>query len=315
MSLWGAHGFPGAVMWLGAHIGISGGIENSPGTARSIGADVMQIFSKNQRQWRVPEIPPETAQAFRSAVQQHSIQVVAIHAAYLINLGSSEDPLQGKSRAGLVDELRRAEVLGVPYVILHPGAHKGAGIDQGLSTIAEGARFSLDATEGSPVRLLLENAAGAGSTMGQSFEELARLYQLIDRPDRIGCCVDTCHAFVSGMDFRTEPGYESFIERIESTIGLSTVRCFHLNDAQFELGSHRDRHANIGAGHIGKEGFRWLMNDPRMAHAAGILETPISEDPDHPYAAYETDLETLRSLVRTPGGGAPRARPDSTHRR
>jgi deoxyribonuclease-4 len=285
-------------MRLGAHIGISGGIERSPVVAKEIGCETMQIFSKNQRQWVVPDLAPDVAAAFRKAVKQTDIRPVAIHCSYLINLGSSVEKTKVSSREALVKEIERAGALGVQFIVLHPGAHVGGGVEAGLSLIADGIRSAFETTEGSKVILLLETAAGAGTTLGRSFEELRELDRKIGMPDRLGYCIDTCHIFVSGMDFRTEKGYEVVMGHMEETIGSSRVFLFHLNDAMLDLGSHRDRHANIGAGHIGENGFRLLLKDRRFQGAAGVLETPLSPDLEHPYSAYERDLERLRSLSR-----------------
>jgi deoxyribonuclease-4 len=284
-------------MLLGAHIGISGGIEHSPSAARSIGCETMQIFSKNQRQWMTSELSPEVARAFRDSVTREGIKSVAIHCSYLINLGSSDEDLKRKSRDALVDELNRAEKLGVPFIILHPGSHKGAGTDTGISMVSEGAKWALERTDGMKVRLLFETAAGAGNTIGRSFEELREIDERVAMRDRLGFCLDTCHIFVSGMDFRTENGYSTMMEHLESTVGISRVFFFHLNDAMFGPDSHKDRHANIGKGLIGEEGFRRLMRDKRLARMPGILETPLTEDKENPYSAYEIDLAKLRSMA------------------
>lgn len=288
-----------AVMLLGAHIGISGGIENAPFTARSIGCEVMQIFSKNQRQWKVPPLAEETARAFRVNMVKAGIKAVGVHASYLINLGTSDPGLMRKSREALTEELRRAEAIGAIGVILHPGAHVGAGTAQGIENIAAGAQEALAATSGAKVRILFENAAGAGSTMGQSLEELSEIGRRSEFEKRVGYCIDTCHLYASGIDYTSEAGYGRLVDSVRDTLGLEKVRFFHLNDALFPLGSRKDRHANIGEGTLGKEGFRRLLNDRNFQATPGVLETPISDDKDHPYRSYEKDLETLHSLVRT----------------
>jgi deoxyribonuclease-4 len=256
----------------------------------------MQIFSKNQRQWVVPDLAPDVATAFRKAAKEEDIRPVAIHCSYLINLGSPEEGSKKSSRGALVKEIERAGALGVPYIVLHPGAHVGGGAEKGLSLIAEGIRSAFKATEGSSVILLLETAAGAGTTLGRSFEELNELDKQVDARDRLGFCIDTCHIFVSGMDIRTEKGYEEVMGHMEETIGPSRVFLFHLNDAMFGLGSHRDRHANIGAGLIGEAAFHRLLTDKRFQNSAGVVETPLSDDAEHPYSAYVRDLAKLRSL-------------------
>lgn len=284
-------------MFIGAHIGISGGIDLAPHVAKEIGCECMQVFSKNQRQWSVPPLDPEVAKAFRRNLQAEGIRSVAAHAAYLINLGTGESTLKGRSRAGLVTELQRAGQLGIPFVILHPGAHMGQGIEKGLENISEGARLALEKTEGSGVRLLFENSAGAGTTVGSDLNELAKLAELVGMPDRTGFCIDTCHLFVSGFDFRTEKQYSDLVKILDHSVGCSNIHYFHLNDAKFPLGSHKDRHENIGNGEIGLAGFKNILNDKRFAKTCGVLETPIAPDKDNPYAAYVKDLKTLRGLL------------------
>lgn len=285
-------------MLLGAHISISGGIELAPIEARKIGCDVMQVFSKNQQQWTSNPLKPESVEAFRRNVKEQRIQSVAAHTSYLINLGSPQASLQERSRAAFQEEIERAELLGADFLIFHPGAHTGSGEAAGLASIASGVRWALEATPSCRVRVLLELAAGQGSTLGCSFEQLAHLLSAIDVPTRTGICIDTCHLFASGYDFRTDKGYRSTVDRIESTVGVKQVCAFHLNDALSELGSHVDRHANIGDGNIGLTGFRPWLNDKRFTSVPGFLETPLKGDKARPYAAYETDLRTLRSLVK-----------------
>jgi deoxyribonuclease-4 len=261
----------------------------------------MQLFSKNQRQWSVPPLDPEVANSFRKAVNEEGIRSVAVHASYLINLGTGESVLQGKSRSALLAELERAGLLGIPYVILHPGAHMGAGLEKGLDNISEGARLALEGTEDSGVSLLFENSAGAGTTLGSAFRALSEMALRVDMPDRLGFCLDTCHLFASGLDFRTERAYRTLTEQIDGSLGLKKVRFFHLNDAKFPMGTHKDRHANIGEGEIGTAGFRNLMNDKRFRDVPGVLETPVSGEPNHPYASYMRDLKTLRQLSQVQG--------------
>lgn len=285
-------------MLLGAHLSISGGIELAPIEARKIGCDVMQIFSKNQQQWTSSPLRPESVEAFRRNVKEQRIQYVGVHTSYLINLGTPQPSLQERSRAAFKEEILRAETLGADHLIFHPGAHTGSGEAAGLASIASGVRWALEETKGCKVQVLLETAAGQGSTLGCTFEQLAHMLSTVDEEDRTGICFDTCHVFASGYDYRTEKGYRSTMERLEATVGSKRVRAFHLNDALSEFASRVDRHANIGEGNIGLAGFRSLVNDKRFASVPGYLETPLKGDKARPYAAYETDLRTLRSLVK-----------------
>ncbi|MDE1820467.1 MAG: deoxyribonuclease IV [Euryarchaeota archaeon] len=285
-------------MLLGAHISISGGIDQAPVEARKLGCDVMQVFSKNQQQWTANPLRPEVVERFRVNVKEQRIQSVGIHTSYLINLGSPQPSLQERSRAAFKEEIERAEALGATHLIFHPGAHTGSGEAAGLASIASGVRWALEATGGCKVRVLLEIAAGQGTTLGCSFEQLAHLLTSIDAPQRTGVCIDTCHLFACGYDFRSEKDYRATLEKLEDTVGVKNVFAFHLNDALNELGSRVDRHANIGEGNIGLSGFRPFLNDKRFASTPGYLETPLKGDKARPYASYETDLKTLRSLVK-----------------
>ena len=290
-------------MILGAHIGVAGGLPEAVREARKIGADALQIFSKSPQMWSGPPIAPAAAEAFRGAVREEGIRATAVHHGYLINLGSPKPVNLARSRGVFVDEIRRAELLGVDGLIFHPGAHLGSGADVGLRTIVESLNGAVEAVPGAEVRLLLENAAGQGTALCSSFEELATVLREVDAPERFGVTLDTCHLFAAGFDFRTESGYGTLIDLIDRTIGQSAVRAFHLNDAKAELGSHLDRHENIGKGQIGVDGFRRFVRDPRWSTTPGYLETPLDDDG---YARYAADLTTLRSLA------APEERPKAS---
>ena len=290
-------------MWLGAHLGIAGGLAESAHQARKIGCDSLQIFSKSPQMWSGPPIATPAAEEFRAALRAEGLHATAVHHGYLANLGSPKAFVLRQSRVAFLDEVARADLLGVDGLIFHPGAHLKSGVDAGLSTIAESLRHVLEKLPESRVRLLLENAAGQGTTLGSTFEELATVLHKVDRNDRLGITLDTCHLFAAGFDFRDDRGYGELMDRVESVLGRGTVRAFHLNDAKAELGSHLDRHENIGKGQIGLDGFRHFVNDPRWAETPGYLETPLDE---HGYARYAADLRTLRSLSSS---GAPAARP------
>ena len=284
-------------MILGAHIGIAGGLDQAPVEAHRIGAEALQIFSKNQQQWSASPLDPAAAERFKEAVKREGIRATAVHGSYLINLGSPQPTLQTRSREAFQDELRRAETLGIELLIFHPGAHTGSGEAAGLASIASGVRQALEEDAQGSVRVLLEIAAGAGSTLGSTFEQLAHLLDSIDLPQRTGVCIDTCHLFAAGYDLRTPGTYRETFDRLEATVGSRRVYAFHLNDSAGELGGHRDRHANIGEGNIGLPGFKLLVNDRRFARTPGFLETPLRGDKADPYAAYRDDLATLRSLL------------------
>ncbi|MFY9716428.1 MAG: deoxyribonuclease IV [Thermoplasmata archaeon] len=288
-------------MFLGAHIGIADGLAESVRQARRIGCDSLQIFSKSPQMWAGPAIAAGPAAEFRAAIAAEGLKASAVHHGYLANLGSPKPEMLARSRAAFLDEVRRAELLGADGLIFHPGAHLGSGSEAGVRTIAVSLREAIAEVPKGTVRLLLENAAGQGTTLGSTFEELATVLDAVGAPERVGIALDTCHLFAAGFDFRTEDGYGTLVDRIESTVGTRHVHAFHLNDAKAPAGSHLDRHENIGHGEIGKEGFRHFVNDRRWATVPGYLETPLDESG---YDRYAEDLRTLRSLLKA----APRAR-------
>jgi len=280
-------------MYLGAHLGIADGLGEAVRAGRAIGCEAIQIFSKSPQMWSGPPVSLEAAAEFQAAVRAEGLRATHVHHGYLINLASPKRAMLGRSRKAFLDEVRRAELLGVDGLIFHPGAHLTSGSEAGVRTITESLRKTLEAVPEGRVRLLLENAAGQGTAMCSNFEELGAILHAVDAPGRVGVCLDTCHLFAAGFDFTTPAGYGALLDRIETTIGRAAVGAFHLNDAKADLGSHLDRHENIGKGKIGSEGFRALVNDPRWEALPGYLETPID---DRGYARYAEDLATLRSL-------------------
>lgn len=297
-------------MLLGAHIGIADGLATATTTARGIGCETIQIFSKSPQMWKGPPIPDDAAAAFKESLGREGIRRPSIHHGYLINLASPKPPMLKQSRLTFVDELQRAEKLGVDYLIFHPGAHLGSGSDAGVATIAESLNGAFNETPGFHVRALIENAAGQGTAMGSTFPELRSILSKVDDRSRVGIALDTCHLFAAGFDFRTPEGYGSLIDEVGRTIGFEEVRAFHLNDAKADLGSHLDRHENIGKGKLGVEGFRHPLNDARWKEVPGYLETPLD---DNGYTLYKNDLETLRGLLGSPSSST--GKPASRRRR
>lgn len=284
----------GSVSLLGAHVSIAGGLPHAVENGLRLGCEAVQIFSKNQRQWRVPLLEDEEAEAFRSAFAASPLEAVTIHDSYLINLADPQKEGLGRAREGFVVEMERAQRLGVPYLVFHPGAHKGKGEAFGLRRIAESLDWCLDRAEAPDVLLLLENTAGQGSTVGYRLEHLQAIRQGTSDPDRLGVCLDTCHLFASGYDLRDEASYQGVMEEVDDVLGLAQVQAFHLNDSKKELDCRVDRHEHIGRGAIGKEGFRLLVNDPRFTRVPMVLETPGEEE------EYRRNLEVLRALRRRP---------------
>jgi deoxyribonuclease IV len=281
-------------VWLGAHIGIADGLPEAPGTGRRIGCEAIQIFSKSPKLWAGPPLAPDAAAGFRAAVRSEGLKATAIHHGYLVNLASPKKAMLARSRKTFIDEIQRAEMLGVDSLIFHPGAHLESGRDEGLRVLVESLNKTFAATAGGKVRILLENAAGQGTALGSTFVDLAEVLARLDDPARAGVTIDTCHLFASGVDFRTPELYGATMDRLDRELGVDQVRAFHLNDAKADLGSHLDRHENIGRGQIGLDGFRSLVNDPRWSNTPGFLETPLADDD---YAAYAADLATLRGLL------------------
>jgi deoxyribonuclease IV len=292
-------------MFLGAHIGIAEGLPEAVQEGRRIGCDAIQIFSKSPQMWAGPPIAPAAAEGFRAAVVSEGLRATAVHHGYLMNLASPKRPMLERSRRAFLDEIHRAELLGVDALVFHPGAHLGSGAEAGLRTIAESLTKALAAVPEGKVRLLLENAAGQGTALCASFEELSTVLSAVNAPARLGVTLDTCHLFAAGYDFRTAEEYGALTDRLERVLGRPAVRAFHLNDAKSDLASHLDRHENIGKGQIGAEGFRALVNDPRWATIPGYLETPLD---GHGYDRYAEDLRTLRSLL-LPGPRAVASKP------
>ena len=279
-----------AEICLGSHLSVAGGAWKALREATSLELSSLQIFTKTASRWVQKPIDPKDVERFKTEREAWGPGPVVSHTSYLINLGSPKDELFEKSRAALADEFERAALLGLQGVVQHPGAHVGSGVEAGIASIAKGARLVLDEAPEGP-KLLLENTAGAGSTIGRSFEELASLVEQIDRPERVGICLDTCHLFASGYDLRTEETYEATMAELEKNLDLSLIECWHLNDSRGALGSNLDRHEHIGTAEIGREGFRLLLADERFFGIPKILETAKEDDGD------VMNLKVLRELA------------------
>jgi len=276
---------------LGAHMSIAGELHLAFARGEKAGCTAMQIFTKNANQWRGKPISDEAAAKFRAAWQASPIGPVAAHDTYLINLAAPEDDKWEKSIAAFVDEMERCAKLGIPYLVMHPGAHMGAGEDAGLQRVV--AAFQRIFAEADPsVMVLLENTAGQGTYLGGQFEHLARLMEKVPG-GCFGVCFDTCHAFAAGYDLSSAAGYAAVMERFQQIIGLEHLRLFHLNDSKKGLNSHVDRHEHIGQGAIGQAGFQALMQDERLSQVPKILETPKGDQEE----MDEVNLALLRELA------------------
>jgi deoxyribonuclease-4 len=280
-------------MPIGAHMSIAGGVDRSIERGRSIGCETIQIFTKSNQQWRAKPLEPEEIARFQAARAASGIDPVFAHAAYLINLASSDDDVWERSLEAFAVELERCTALKLPFIVLHPGAHGGAGEDTGLSRVARALDECFSRQKDTDVLVLLETTAGQGSSVGGRFEHLAGIMDRSLHPERLGICFDTCHAFAAGYDIRTARGYDLTIAGLDHLIGLQHLKAVHLNDSRGELGGRLDRHAHIGMGQLGPEAFRLLLNDPRLRHLPMVLETPKGPDMKEDVV----NLSTLRSLL------------------
>jgi deoxyribonuclease-4 len=256
-------------------VSAAGGVQNAPRRAARIGATAFALFLKNQLQWVAPEYSAEKIQAFRDAMENggYTAADVLPHAAYLINLASPDDEKRDRSVAALVDEMRRARLLGLTTVNVHPGSTTGEADERtGLRLVADSLSYALRTEE--DVTVVLENTAGQGNTVGYRFEHLARIIELVGGDARIGVCLDTAHMLAAGYDLRTAGSYRWVLDHFHQVIGLSRLFGIHANDSAFGLGSRRDRHARVGEGYVGIEAFARLMRDPRLRQVPVLLETP-----------------------------------------
>lgn len=281
-------------MLLGAHMSVSGGLSTAFDRAQSIGINTMQIFTKNQNRWEQKPASAEEIALWFQRQAETGIAPVVSHAAYLLNLGTPDDALWEKSVKALVDELTRAEQLGLLGVVLHPGAHMNSGEEAGLARIVDGLNRAHKATPGYKTLTLLETTAGQGSALGYRFEHLSATLSGASTPERVAFCFDSCHVFAAGYDIRTAEAYEATMAEFDRLLGVERIRCFHLNDARKPLGSRVDRHDHIGTGELGLAAFGFILNDPRFSRVPMILETPKGEDMHEDVE----NLALLRGLIR-----------------
>ncbi|MFL6231535.1 MAG: deoxyribonuclease IV [Thermoanaerobaculia bacterium] len=285
---------------LGAHCSVAGGMPNAIARATSLGCTAAQVFVKNAAQWRGKELGEEEVATFRAAHAASAVGPLVAHASYLINLCSADSGLLARSREALADELRRCARLGVGGLVLHPGAHLGAGEEAGVERVAASIDAVLAGLPGAPVRVLLENTAGQGSCLGHRLGHLAAIRARVAEPERVGVCLDTCHAFAAGYALHEPAGYEEMWAEFAARIGFAALGCMHLNDSLRPFGSRRDRHAHIGEGEIGLGAFERILHDPRLAGVPMIIETETGEDLE----GHRKDLETLRGLSRPASRGS-----------
>jgi len=281
---------------FGAHMSIAGGCDRAVWAAHAVDFVTVQLFTKNNNQWKAAPLSTGQATAFRTALEQTGIVDPVAHTSYLINLGSPDDALWKKSIEAMTVEVERCQLLGIHDLVVHPGAHMGQGEEAGLARVARGLDEVHRRNRGREVFIDLETTAGQGTSLGYRFEHLRDILHLVAHPERLGVCADTCHIFAAGYPLATRAEYDDTIDRLDRSVGLERLRVWHLNDSCRDLGSRVDRHAAIGAGRMGLKPFRHLVNDPRFRDLPLILETPkgIEEGED----LDARNLSVLRGLVR-----------------
>ncbi|XP_013386072.1 uncharacterized protein LOC106155683 [Lingula anatina] len=277
--------------FVGAHVSIAGGLHKAVENAVDIGAEAIGMFLKSQRQWASKPLDDKAAEKFREACEEHQFppHLILPHGSYLLNCGSPNPETLQKSRESLIDELRRCEKLGLSLYNFHPGSTCGEiSVEQCLDRIATSINQAHRKTK--YVITVIENMCGQGNTIGGSFEELRGIIDRVEDKARVGVCLDTCHAFAAGYDLNTAQGFHRMMEEFKKIIGFKYLKALHVNDSKGKCGCHLDRHENIGKGHIGLEGFRRFMNDPKLNNIPFILETPECD--------YGKEIDKLYSLVK-----------------
>jgi deoxyribonuclease-4 len=272
---------------IGFHAPIKGGLHQALVIAKETGCDTVQIFSRNPRGWMAKPLAPADIALFKRVRRLTKIKPVVVHCNYLVNLAAADDLMLQKSRASFREELERAVLLDVDYLVVHPGSARGACEADGIRTCSDSIKFAVRPLNLGELRILLENTAGQGECIGHRFEHLRAIMDACPKIP-LGVCFDTAHAFTAGYDIREEDGLQALIEKIESTVKAKNVRAIHFNDSRAAYNSRVDRHWHIGEGHIGTEALRRVAQHPKLAHAAFILETPY-DDP-------RTDLKNLNML-------------------
>ena len=279
---------------IGLHTGIAGGLHNALLKAQSLGADTVQIFSRNPRGWQARPLAPEEVAQFKRVREETGVTPVVIHANYLINLAAADAGIRQKSIASFREEVERGLTLGADYLVLHPGSARGACEEDAIRTCAESLKAACDGLELDSFRILLENTAGQGECIGHRFEHLRQIAEQC--PDlNLGVCLDTAHAFTAGYDIRDADGLSAALDSLDANVKLENVRAVHFNDSKAAYNSRVDRHWHIGHGHIGAEALARVASHPRLAHAAFLLETPSDETCDD-----ACNLAALRSFVKAP---------------
>jgi len=273
---------------------IAGGVFNAFLHGKSAGCNTIQIFVKSNNQWRAKPLSDEEVEKYHQLQKETGIYPVVAHDSYLINAASQDKALFAKSRDALKIELERCQTLKIPYLVMHPGSHVGAGESVGLTTIAQALNEIFEELEDQGTKIALEATAGQGSNLGYKFEHLADIIGRVKQPNRMAVCMDTCHVFAAGYDIRTALGYKTVMAEFDRIVGLPHLAALHFNDSKKGLGSRVDRHEHIGKGELGKEAFGFFLNDARLDQVPKILETPKGPD----LAEDKVNLKVLRSLIK-----------------
>lgn len=277
-------------MILGKHVSISGGLDKAPGRAKEIGCNALQVFVKNPRGWRSRKIDDKEIEKFREEMKINKVEKLVVHAIYLVNLATPKDDLRVKSINSLKEEYRRSGNIGADYLVLHPGSHTGSGIENGINRIAQSLNEVLTEINNDTI-ILLENVAGAGSTIGSNFKEINDIIERIEQKNRIGICLDTCHLLAAGYDITTREGLNSTLAELDRDLGLDRLRVIHINDSKHPLDSNKDEHSHIGDGYIGIAGFKEILNHPELKELPFILETPQFEGEE------DRDVKRILELI------------------
>lgn len=278
--------------YIGAHVSAAGGVENAPLNAKKIGANAFALFTKNQRQWNAPPLSQEQRDLFIQTCKQEGFSPAQIlpHDSYLINLGHPEQEPLDKSRESFIHEMQRCQALGLDRLNFHPGSHlRKISIEESLTLVAESINIALSQSEG--VTAVIENTAGQGSNLGFEFEQLRMIIEQVEDKSRVGVCIDTCHSFAVGYDLSSTQACDETFDHFDQVVGFNYLMGMHLNDALKPLGSRVDRHAPLGAGHIGIECFRYIMEDSRFDDIPLVLETPDE-------SLWSAEIEMLRSFTK-----------------
>ena len=264
---------------LGAHMSISGSIDQSVDRAKDLGCTTFQIFTGNPRGWDINTLNDDITKLFIEKIKKNNYNKIVTHMPYLPNLATSNDIIFNKSVKTLKNELIKCDKLAIPYLVTHLGSHLGKGIEFGIENVTKALRLTLEEVNNN-VKILLENMAGTKNSVGSKFENIIKIIDGVDNQDKLGVCFDTCHAFAAGYELRNLEGIDNTLKNFDETIGINKLKVIHLNDSMGEFNCNRDRHQHIGLGYIGKNGFKTFVNDSRIKHLPMILETPINNERD-----------------------------------